>query len=253
MKKVLLGAALVAAVLVPSASASHRAHGEAGARAAAEVGARPGRGLLLARVRLGAGLERECRGPHVRRDVEDVQEAAAAWPVTRSSTAMRSPAPQASPTCARTSSEYKTARDARRALVFWKKEDAALGKSNNPGFSVTSVPVEVPAPATHTSHFAYLTSYSASNIAPVSGIDEQVADGRYVLDIIVTAGVGGHGRGAGSAARREARRPAPARAQGAPAREAGEAAEAEGRAAARRAGPVGARAPQIGSRREGDA
>ena len=84
---------------------------------------------------------------------------------------------------------YKTARDARRALVFWKKEDAALGKLNNPGLSVTSVPVEVPAPATHTSHFAYLTSYSAANIAPVSGIDEQVADGHYVLDIIVTAGV----------------------------------------------------------------
>jgi hypothetical protein len=39
-----------------------------------------------------------------------------------------------------------------------------------------------------TKHFAYLTSYSASNIAPVSGLDEQLADGRYVLDVIVTAG-----------------------------------------------------------------
>ena len=46
----------------------------------------------------------------------------------------------------------------------------------------------VPAPAARTSHFAYLTSYSASNIAPVSGVDEQVADGRYVLDVIVTSG-----------------------------------------------------------------
>jgi len=49
--------------------------------------------------------------------------------------------------------------------------------------------VQVPPPATHTSRFAYLTSYSAANIAPVSGIDEQVTDGPYVLDIIVTAGV----------------------------------------------------------------
>jgi hypothetical protein len=83
---------------------------------------------------------------------------------------------------------YKTAADARRALAFWQREDARLSQLDSPSFSVTSVPVTVPAPAAHTSHFAYLTSYSASNIAPVSGIDEQVADGRYVLDVIVTAG-----------------------------------------------------------------
>ena len=84
--------------------------------------------------------------------------------------------------------QYKTPADARRALAFWKQQDAKLSALDNPAFSVTSVPVDVPAPAGGTSHFAYLTSYSASNIAPVSGIDEQVADGRYVLDVIVTAG-----------------------------------------------------------------
>jgi hypothetical protein len=84
--------------------------------------------------------------------------------------------------------QYKTAGDARRALAFWQKEDAKLSALDNPSFSVTSVPVTVPAPAPRTSHFAYLTSYSASNIVPVSGVDEQVADGRYVLDVIVTAG-----------------------------------------------------------------
>jgi len=83
---------------------------------------------------------------------------------------------------------YKTAGDARRSLVFWKNQDAKLGALDNPGFSVTSTPVTVPAPAVGTSHFAYLTSYSASNIAPVSGVDEQIADGRYVLRVIVTAG-----------------------------------------------------------------
>jgi hypothetical protein len=83
---------------------------------------------------------------------------------------------------------YRSAADARKALAFWKKEDSKLGRLDNPGFSVTSVPVDLPAPASRTSHFAYLTSYSAPNIAPVSGIDEQVADGRYVLDVIVTAG-----------------------------------------------------------------
>jgi hypothetical protein len=84
--------------------------------------------------------------------------------------------------------QYKTASDARRALAFWKEEDAKLSKLDNPGFSVATVPVKIPAPAARTSHFAYLTSYSASNIVPVSGIDEQIADGRYVLDVIVTAG-----------------------------------------------------------------
>jgi hypothetical protein len=83
---------------------------------------------------------------------------------------------------------YKTAADARRALAFWKKEDSALSRLDNPSFSVTSVPVKLPRPAAKSSHFAYLTTYSASNIVPVSGIDEQIADGRYVLDVIVTAG-----------------------------------------------------------------
>jgi hypothetical protein len=84
--------------------------------------------------------------------------------------------------------EYKTFADARRALAFWQKNDAGHSKLDNPGFSVTSAPVQLPAPAAKTSHFAYLTSYSAANIAPVLGIDEQVADGRYVLGVIVTAG-----------------------------------------------------------------
>ena len=73
--------------------------------------------------------------------------------------------------------EYKTPSDARRALAFWKKEDAARQKLDNPAFTVTSLPLNLPSPATRTSHFAYLTSYSASNIAPVSGVDEQIADG----------------------------------------------------------------------------
>lgn len=82
---------------------------------------------------------------------------------------------------------YKTAADARKALAFWQKEDAELSRLDQPGFSVVNVPVQVPVVG-KTKSFAYLTSYSASNIAPVSGLDEQIADGRYVLDVIVTAG-----------------------------------------------------------------
>jgi hypothetical protein len=82
---------------------------------------------------------------------------------------------------------YKTAADARKALAFWAKEDAGLSALDQPGFSVTNVRVNVPAVG-KTKHFAYLTSYSASNIAPVSGLDEQIAEGRFILDVIVTAG-----------------------------------------------------------------
>jgi hypothetical protein len=82
--------------------------------------------------------------------------------------------------------QYKTARDAKRGFAFWKKEDSKLGALDQPGFAVTNVLAHVPAVGKR--RFAYLTSYSASNIAPVSGLDEQVLEGRYILDVIVTAG-----------------------------------------------------------------
>ena len=81
---------------------------------------------------------------------------------------------------------YKTGADARRGLAFWQKEDSKLGALDQPGFAVSNVRVRVP--AVGQKRFAYLTSYSASNIAPVSGLDEQFAEGRYVLDVIVAAG-----------------------------------------------------------------
>ncbi len=71
---------------------------------------------------------------------------------------------------------YKTAADARKALAFWQKEDAELSTLDQPGFSVVTAPVQVPVVG-KTKSFAYLTSYSPSNIAPVSGLDEQIAEG----------------------------------------------------------------------------
>jgi hypothetical protein len=187
VNRVLLGAALAAAVLVPSASAS-RPHG-------------PSLALVpLPKSALGSAAATFS----LSHDSGPVSNANAA-----SHTASATPKTfrklgrvngygleygnaftgAAGITDVRTSiEEYKTFADARRALVFWQKNDAALSGLNNPSFSVTSAPVKLPAPAAKTSHFAYLTSYSAANIAPVSGIDEQVADGRYVLDVIVTAG-----------------------------------------------------------------
>ena len=140
MKKVLLGAALAAAVLVPSAFASHR------------------HTVKLARV----PLPKSALGPaaasfSLAHDSGPVSNADAAAH-TSDATAKtfkklgrmtgygleygNAFTGAAGVTDVRTSVEvYKTASGARRALVLWKKEDAALGKLNNPGLSVTSVPV----------------------------------------------------------------------------------------------------------------
>lgn len=92
-------------------------------------------------------------------------------------------------TSVRTGAElYKSAADAKRGLAFWRTEDAGLSALNQPGFAVANVLVKVP--SVGTKRFAYLTSFSAANIAPVSHLDEQVADGRYVLDIAVAARTG---------------------------------------------------------------
>ena len=82
---------------------------------------------------------------------------------------------------------YKSADAAKRGFAFWQKEDSKLGRLDSRSFAVTNSLVHVPAIGRHR-RFAYLTTYSASNIAPLAGLDEQVLEGRYILDVIVTAG-----------------------------------------------------------------
>jgi hypothetical protein len=82
--------------------------------------------------------------------------------------------------------QYKTAADAKKGLAFWKKEDDQQSELDQGSFAVTNVLVKVPAVGKQ--RFAYLTSYSDSNIAPLSLLDERVADGTYVLDVTVADG-----------------------------------------------------------------
>lgn len=82
--------------------------------------------------------------------------------------------------------EYKNARDAKSALSFWHGDDAQVSLLNSGGLSVTFGRVK--ASPVGSARFASLTSYSASNIAPVSGFDEWFTDGRYLLDVRVAAG-----------------------------------------------------------------
>jgi hypothetical protein len=82
--------------------------------------------------------------------------------------------------------QYKTSAGAKRGLAFWRKEDAQLGALDSPALSIANVFVKVP--AVGKKRIADLASFSASNIAPVSSLDERFADGRYVLEVTVSAG-----------------------------------------------------------------
>jgi hypothetical protein len=82
--------------------------------------------------------------------------------------------------------KYENARDAKGRLNFWKVRDAMLpALLNHGGLSVTNLPVKMP--AIGSARFGVLTSYSASNIAPVSTLDEVLTDGRYLLHVNVAA------------------------------------------------------------------
>ena len=184
MRKVLIGAALAATVLVPAASASspHRVRLALVPLRKPALGS-AARGLALARAGPVSNTDAASRTPDGTRAklaklgringyaLEYGNAFSGAADLTDVHTGVE---------------QYRSAADARRGLAFWQKEDSKLATLDQPGFAVTSTLVDVPAIGKR--DFAYLTSYSASNIAPVSGLDEKVADGRYVLDVIVTAG-----------------------------------------------------------------
>ena len=82
--------------------------------------------------------------------------------------------------------EYKNAEYAKRGLDFWKAIDALFPVVfNHGGLAVRNAPFEMP--AIGSARFGVLTSYSASNIAPVSMLDEVITDGRYLLHVNVAA------------------------------------------------------------------
>ena len=83
--------------------------------------------------------------------------------------------------------KYKNAKDASRGLNWWKHDDGKFVTAlNHGGLSVTHARVKVP--AVGSARFGDLTSYSASNIRPVSSFDEWFVEGRYLLDVRVAAG-----------------------------------------------------------------
>ena len=185
MKKVLLGAALAALLLVPTASArgSHRvklavvvlpksALGTAGHKLAVDgdvsgvytnddefskaFSAKPNTFKKLGRI---TGYELSYGDPY-----------SGASGVTAISTGV---------------DEYKTSAGASRGLAFWQKDDPKITALVPYG-----LPLEVRAlkPAkVGANRFAYVSTYSVPDAVPVSLIDEQFTDGRYVLEVVTAS------------------------------------------------------------------
>jgi hypothetical protein len=85
--------------------------------------------------------------------------------------------------------EYRTRADARNGLAAARQEDAYLKDeitSTLPYLAVTEKSVK-PSPVGQRG-FGYLLSQAAPNLNPIVELDEQVAAGRFVLDLTVTAG-----------------------------------------------------------------
>jgi len=86
--------------------------------------------------------------------------------------------------------QYKTIADAKRGLALWRSLDRGvtgwIGQSGGGGlaFAITAAKV---APV-GSRRFAFLVSYSAANIAPIFGLDEQFTEDRYEADVTVWAG-----------------------------------------------------------------
>ena len=82
---------------------------------------------------------------------------------------------------------YRSPGEARFALFFGRVFDSEqLGSSSSPVVTVTVKKVKVPRVGAQ--RFGSLTTLSAANLNPIVRLDEQVAAGRFVLDLTVTAG-----------------------------------------------------------------
>lgn len=82
--------------------------------------------------------------------------------------------------------EYKSAADATKGLAFWKRDDRQIIHYAGGGLAIRTRPRTLE-PVGHRS-FAFLVSYSDANIAPLFGVDEEFTEGRYEADVSVWAG-----------------------------------------------------------------
>jgi hypothetical protein len=82
--------------------------------------------------------------------------------------------------------QYRTALGAKKGLGFWRKDDAQITALEPYGIGVTLKALQ--APAIGAGHFGYATTLTFPDLPAITSVDEQVADGKYVLDVSVTGG-----------------------------------------------------------------
>jgi hypothetical protein len=83
--------------------------------------------------------------------------------------------------------KYKTAADAKRALPFWKKLTA--GETDGVSqLDLTARSTQISVPRIGTGRWGTLATYSIPNETPLYFVNEEFADGRYVLDLAIGAG-----------------------------------------------------------------
>jgi hypothetical protein len=83
--------------------------------------------------------------------------------------------------------QFKTSAGAKKGLAFWRKDDGAQVRAlQQYGIGVTLKLVKVP--AIGTARFGYGTTITFPSLAPIAGVDEQAADGKYVLHVNVSGG-----------------------------------------------------------------
>lgn len=185
MKKVLLAAALVAAVLVPAASAgrTHRVKLSLVALSKSTLGA-ASRGLVVSRdsgvvsnaeasnTSIGAQSNTFAKlGRLTGYDLTYGDRYSGRAGVTEIGTAV---------------DKYKTSSDARHGLAFWRKDDAKFTALEPYGLAVSVRALKAPKVGTH--RFAEGTTFTVPSAVPVAFVDEQFTDGRYVLRVDVGAG-----------------------------------------------------------------
>jgi hypothetical protein len=83
---------------------------------------------------------------------------------------------------------YKTARKAKHAVPYWKKEEFGSFFKQLTQLNLTATVAALPAPAIGGRHWAELVTMSVPNYGSVYLVSEELSDGKYVLDLEVAAG-----------------------------------------------------------------
>jgi hypothetical protein len=79
--------------------------------------------------------------------------------------------------------QYKSAAKARRGLAFWRKQELDVRLLKKFGLHVSFKKIALS--NVHGPHWAYLTTLSANGLSPLHGVDAQLLDGNYLLDVNV--------------------------------------------------------------------